>query len=353
MKLPVKAGPLKLENGTIYFVREQDPLTGEYTGLVKIGLVKGDRSPYKRLGEHQTGNPRKLFFNEDHFVQTPAVEFVESQLHGRFASKRVSGEWFQLLSKNEVEDAVQVCRTLATEMESFIAEFEHAASFRMKESSQIKKVPNDDDLEYANQWFNANEITVKATKIMNLISSEIKWHFQEFGSKAVEGVATIISVEQEPEFSTALFKKKHAKLWEELCDKVPQTWNPKFELLFTGELSVETVQELNELSELGERFETAKENRDVFELNEIDLTARQILAPAEWTKSVAEAKLQISCGLNEGIKDVCEWIRKVQYRRKFRRDWLFERHPEIYEKYIVPKPPKTSVVRLPFASELK
>ena len=258
MKQIDKVGLMKLENGTIYFVREQDPVTREYTGLVKIGLVRGDRSPYKRLGEHQTGNPRKLFFNEEHFVQTPAVEFVESQLHGRFASKRISGEWFRLTSIREVEDAVQVCRQLATEMKSFIGEFEHAESFRMKESYKNKKIPTGEDLAFANQWFNANSITVKANEIVDLISAEIKWHFQEFGSKAVEGIANVISVEQEPDFSVSLFKKKYAKLWEELCDKVPQKWNPKFELSFTGAFSAETDQTLQELSELGEQFESAR-----------------------------------------------------------------------------------------------
>lgn len=349
----MKAGPLKLENGTIYFVREQDPVTRKYTGLVKIGLVQGDRSPYKRLREHQTGNPRKLLFNEEHFVQTPAVKFVESQLHGRFAAKRVSGEWFQLPSNNEVEEAVQVCRGLATEMMAFLNEFEHADSFRMQFSSGDEKMPNEDDLAFANQLFNANQIVAKATEIIDLISAEIKWHFQEFGLDAVKGVAKVISVEQEPDFSVALFKKEHKKLWEELCEEYPQPWNPKFELTFSGELCAETALGLEELLDLGKRFEIARENKDLFELNEIDLVVRQILAPAEWSKAVAEVKLQISCGLNDGIKDVCEWIRKVQSRRKFRKDWLFEKHPEIYAQFIVPKPPKTSVIRLPFAGEMK
>jgi Meiotically Up-regulated Gene 113 (MUG113) protein len=57
------------------------------TGPVKIGTSK---SPARRTGELQTGNPRELILR--HVI--PGDRDVEEQLHDRFKAARIRGEWF-------------------------------------------------------------------------------------------------------------------------------------------------------------------------------------------------------------------------------------------------------------------
>jgi len=109
---------MNLKLGELYFVREQDPLTREISGYVKIGLVKenGGRTSESRLEEHQTGNPRDLIIHA--VVTTAAIIAVETTMHGIYAPKRVNGEWFQLANR-ELAGAVEAAQGLAEEVATF------------------------------------------------------------------------------------------------------------------------------------------------------------------------------------------------------------------------------------------
>lgn len=67
----------------VYFIQSGD------AGNIKIGTTSGD--PRLRLGSLQTGNPEKLRL----LVAVPGGVRVEHSLHARFASARVTGEWFE------------------------------------------------------------------------------------------------------------------------------------------------------------------------------------------------------------------------------------------------------------------
>lgn len=115
---------MSLEPGEIYFVRE---LAGSGFGpYVKIGLVaKSDhRSSFERLKEHQTGNPRALRIDESQIVKTDAVSIVEAQLHKIFAPKRVSGEWFNFPSEQDVFQAISEAQRLSTEIAELVPIFQ-------------------------------------------------------------------------------------------------------------------------------------------------------------------------------------------------------------------------------------
>jgi hypothetical protein len=53
---------MKLTSGHLYFINEQDVITGAHSTYYKIGIVRSsdERDSKNRLLEHQTGNPRKL-----------------------------------------------------------------------------------------------------------------------------------------------------------------------------------------------------------------------------------------------------------------------------------------------------
>ncbi len=54
---------MKLASGELYFAGEKDPLDGNLTPLVKIGIVREreGRTFRDRLAEHQTGNLHEGF----------------------------------------------------------------------------------------------------------------------------------------------------------------------------------------------------------------------------------------------------------------------------------------------------
>lgn len=107
---------LEVTAGEIYFIGETDVRSGTETEYRKIGLVKdnGKDRVSDRVGEHQTGNPRRLFLIQA--VKTACVSTVENRLHRAHAAKQVSGEWF-VLDHSLTDNAISMCRSLAREVE--------------------------------------------------------------------------------------------------------------------------------------------------------------------------------------------------------------------------------------------
>lgn len=93
---PNQGGKIK---AYVYFISD-----GEY---IKIGKANSIKNRIKSL---QTGNARKLFVK---FILPCEGEFVakllEGELHEYYASKRLEGEWFDIM--NEVDDTVLRCFT--------------------------------------------------------------------------------------------------------------------------------------------------------------------------------------------------------------------------------------------------
>ncbi|MEW2402162.1 GIY-YIG nuclease family protein [Streptomyces sp. NPDC046862] len=78
----------------------------EGSPLVKIGYTSG--TPLKRLASLQTGQPMTLSL-----LWSVPVD-IEDDLHERFASYRVRGEWFDL---TPLGDAVEVVQSAAQQMQ--------------------------------------------------------------------------------------------------------------------------------------------------------------------------------------------------------------------------------------------
>lgn len=72
--------------GKIYLIGIPDE------GRYKIGWTKG--SIQKRIIPLQTGNPKKIevihLFETEHYLR------LERWMHGKYSSKRMEGEWFNL-----------------------------------------------------------------------------------------------------------------------------------------------------------------------------------------------------------------------------------------------------------------
>ena len=77
--------PSKSKGAYIYLIKNKD------TGHMKIGIAKDIKQRLKAL---QTGSVSELEVLSLIYSETPYT--LEKNLHNRFASKRLRGEWFNL-----------------------------------------------------------------------------------------------------------------------------------------------------------------------------------------------------------------------------------------------------------------
>ena len=72
--------------GYIYFIEAVG------TPYTKIGLTS--KNPFLRINQLQTGCPHELRMSACYWV--PDIQTAEKKVHGRFATYRKRGEWFDL-----------------------------------------------------------------------------------------------------------------------------------------------------------------------------------------------------------------------------------------------------------------
>ncbi len=340
---------MKLVPGTIYFVRESDSKTSGHSDLVKIGLVEGKRSPFERLREHQTGNPRKLLFDESQFVWTDAVAFVEAQLHSKFAKLRVSGEWFQFQSEKEIEEAVSSAREFA----------EKAASINplmVRAEELFWKLSEGEILASTAQSRALGEDCVRADHLGGLLETqmaEVRKAMlsiaEEDGEEAIKEFYRTIEYTKAPAFSATLLKSKFGQeMYDAYVYQEPK-WNPKFEVISPLVENDDFNKMLETISSVQAKVSDARSSHDVFGLNELDLEIRTLLAPQEWNQVYAETHLKDLCGASPGIEGVCNWVRQESLGNKqIDKGRLFAEKPDVFEASVAPGAKVTSKIRMPF-----
>jgi hypothetical protein len=80
--------------------------------LYKIGITK--REVKDRLKELKTGNAADL--NIINIFESKWASKIESNLHGRFILKNISGEWFDM-SEEDVKSFTEICKMLHNNFE--------------------------------------------------------------------------------------------------------------------------------------------------------------------------------------------------------------------------------------------
>lgn len=340
---------MKLVPGTIYFVREIDSKVPGFSDLVKIGLVEGDRSPFERLREHQTGNPRKLLFDESQFVRTDAVAFVESQLHSKFAKQRVSGEWFQFQSEQEIAEAVSAAREFADKAAAVKSLLKRAEELYWQVSVGGALAATEEAVEFGETHVRASQLISLLEAQMTEIKKAMFTVAAEAGQDSIQEFYKVIKYTREPKFSPVLLKDKFGvQMYNEYAFQEPQ-WAPKFEVLSPLVESTDYLNSVQGVTDLAQRVSVARTERDVYMLNELDLEIRTLLAPRLWQVLFAEAQLKVLCGVSPGIEGVCKWERKESLgNKKLDAGRLFEEKPEVYEACVAPGKVVSSRVRLPF-----
>jgi hypothetical protein len=321
---------MDLDAGEIYFIREQ--IGDSYSEYTKIGLVreKTGRTSLDRAKEHQTGNPRSLVPVK--VIPTVFVYETETALHREFAHRRLlPGEWFRL-DDNELCLAISRCEELATKNRLYIPLYEQAEA--------LAQVPSTTQLlpasEEAQRWQYEHCLAESA---LDIIAKSLKQYKAFLVDMKARGIAVndYINVTESAGRHT-LDKKRFGELYAELIEQFTTTsvtLKGKFTVVPITDESLASDHRLASIVSATLDLDTAVHRADASEnalsqMHERYLTLIGLQPALTKDCSIAEVNLQVLCGENAGIEDVCTWPRSEE--RAIEIDWkaIKALHPAEY-----------------------
>lgn len=332
--------------GELYIIGERDPKSGRDTPFVKIGIVRENdrRSTDARIKEHQTGNPRLLHIHK--VLRTPAVERVETTIHGRFAPHRISGEWFHV-DEDRLGEVISEATSLAKRVKrkaELILEAE-ALKAKLSTSAAIEKTRTTESLH--RKYWEAAVIEKRCDELAESARTLLLMA-RESGHE----VDCFISVTERNGlvwFDEEGFRSAHPRVWARY---VVETERIKQRFLVSKwrqfELDPEALRpDLAEISEEIRKIVSIKSPKfaSYARLHARYLDVLSVQAPVELERELIEVELKASCGSAAGINDVCTWKRELVVSEKFDVGQFRNDHPEKYDRHLVTKP-STTVLRL-------
>lgn len=327
--------PMSEASGEIYFIGETDYLTKERTSFYKIGLVREaeGRDSESRLLEHQTGNPRTLSI--ECTIKTPLVDYIESLLHGLYASNRVEGEWFHL-DATELAAAKSSAENMAAEAEVALPIWIAAAELTLQTSSPDKISPDDAVKQIYLEFLKADSAVKKFKALDASIKKIVKEAFN--AGEEIEQVGRNIEVATE-KLDQEKFKESYPDLFasfQKVSEKFAQRFvpspaknQPELTAFLEGTLTPLTVP-------IEAAIEAVRAGASpMASLNQTKLNLLAHLAKFDWDAENAKRKLQVFCGTAAGIEGICTWNRAMKEASKLDEDRLKAAHPEEYQSCVV------------------
>jgi hypothetical protein len=328
------------QDGEIYFIREMEYPSGKPSAFVKVGLVryKENRDSFGRLTEHQTGNPRRLSLKPEHIVKTQAVDMVEAQLHRRFATKRIVGEWFEFQTDADIDVAVAEANNLAKEVAEMMPLFKKSMELDQEPSNGKVRPAKDGEKELL-----ATLVVARKQKtVCEAVAKELKAILEKAYSEgaditvAARNSVTVFS----PRFLVDEFKEENEVLWEKYLVDV-QTWKHTFS---PGARAKELGSDFDaQIEQIRTILESVKTSGNFSDLVEVNLVITNLKGIADWDAKVSEAKLKIATDVFEGIEDVCTWKREWESKKEFDSTTFAAENPELAKKYVSTPAPKATL----------
>jgi hypothetical protein len=319
------------KSGEIYFVREK--ADHGYSPHVKIGLVHAPRVSLDRLPEHQTGNPRILHIDKNQVVKTDAVDRVEAQLHKIFAPKRVSGEWFELPSDADLDEAISQAKELAKEVSLLVPIFNTADELAQMASTEEVIPASDEATKLSSEIAKARGELAVCTQLESSIADKLR-EALEADKGVVKGAAKVVTVNHKPKFMVDAFRDENPELFEKYLENVStwsQSFRPKAKKFERGSLDRDFLDEIERIEAL---IEAVGSVEDAYLLNEPQLFVTNLQALSSWNEQISLAKLKVLCGTNAGIENICTWTRKnAEPKSVFNEDKFAADNPELYFDY--------------------
>lgn len=331
------------KGGELYLIGEVDLRTGQDLPFIKIGIVRDNdsRSTEQRIKEHQTGNPRLL---KTHWVvRTPIVERIETALHGWFAPKRVSGEWFHL-EPSELSEVHRTTETLASEAKKSEEQLALAESFKDVISKEAALTASQEAISLHRRLGSLKANLSACDKAIK----ELKAFFDSLhrGGKDVSGFHIVVERSAAPDFDEVGFQEKHPRLWQKYL-QTKQRPNQRFVLTdlnsFKKEPSIITPDIVAITTAIGHAITVdSPDNSDLSNVHGLFLELLAVQAPLDWESELIEAEIKTLCGDASGIEGVCTWTRTMSEVTAFDKTSFKNDHPEKWEQFTTAKPGGTS-----------
>ena len=331
---------IKLTPGNLYFIRDEDYLTGEVGKYIKIGIVTKSRTTEKRMKEHQTGNPRGIYPVHE-LKDVPFVERLETHIHYEHNEKWITGEWF-LMDKKEAKAVYERAKALKKEQLA-IQKTVYKALEKLivtKSNGKIKRASK-----------SAKDLETKLLNLkteLNILAAQIEiskhTFYKEMGANgAIEGVVRIKYTPPGLTFDEAAFKKAHPKIYKKYTVKKSDQWDTKFVLSNVKDVSLAkinptlnaTKKALNKLTFTHEQLSKTKKRTKKLEKMHIEHLA--LLRKAKlysFEYEMIKYELQNLVGAYEGIEGICTWPRsKHKAADAFDTKKFKDTEPELYERF--------------------
>ena len=326
-------------NGSLYFLRDKDYLTGDMGRYVKIGIVRKDKSTEKRIKEHQTGNPRDII--DVHTITgVPFVEKLETLIHYRFNEKWITGEWFDLDDK-ELKEVVKEATRMRDEQRLFESVILKTEKLSAVESNGITRPPTAAEenlrVEYITKLKRAKEIEahllLKRAEFCKLLGTK-------YG--VIKGVLDMIFTTDSLTFDAKAFKSAHPTLHDAyLKTETEEKIKEDFEII--GEKDAALSKWNKRLEDRKkkipkEHFDRSQENsvltrtKKIESLHSDHLALQKELTLLQWQLELIKYQLKAAVDKNENIEGVCRWKRTTTAvtTTKFDEETFKKDHPAIY-----------------------
>ncbi len=331
---------MKLDDGHVYILNDVDDITGK-SDYYKIGMVSKERTVEDRIQrDHQVGNPRLIV--DIHSFHSDAPFFVERHLHKHFAGFRVRREWFRLTDKQladvkkEAADYDSVIGPMVANARAFSLATSNGNTISLDATNEtrIKQISS----ELKKLSYRIYEIDYKTNIIKEFLKLETAKH-----KGGIEGITKVtVKGAGSPSFKATKFRDSspaNKAIYDSFCTKKSISGPFKLEDVDT---KAKTFPKLHEDEKAAKAKYTAdKATNDNVVDGAVSRTKALVDKHTEYLDLVMEKEevnveitlreLEIKklCGFNDGIDDICKWVRKEKFA--FDATAFKNKHPEIVE----------------------
>ena len=332
--------PITVKSGYIYFLREQDVLSGDTFDYVKIGKTDGDRPVSERIDDHQTGNPRRILDHES--FQVSSIDTVETHLHHLFAEYRILGEWFHM-NESTLKTAIKEGKRIDKEVSSHVGALEAAVEANKEVSSEPEREATKEEQALLEEAIRVGEALNRLKARQDCLEWELRASMG--AAMGIDGILTVTKVKSLPKFDEKGLQEKEPAIYQSflvedsslkrpfsLATKTRSATKLEPELgAKKKEFKAQAVEELEGLDKpLGKR--TAQ----LASLHEEYLKTMGEISQATIQKQLLEAQIKAACALAIGIEGVCKWSRSIETKMKFDRKSFEQKHPDLLKEYMLP-----------------
>jgi len=324
---------MDLVSGELYFIGEYDPQIKSNTSYYKIGIVKkDDRTSDLRLKEHQTGNPRRLWVHT--VIDSPAVEALETLLHGLYSKVGVGGEWYEFTAL-ELEDCIDHAKSLVKELEENVQALDEARTWQDLVSNGRSAEPSKEILRWHEKYLEAKFVEKKCKELNKFYSEFLR--IARLNDAPTGNLAEFSSRETRI-FDVKNFALDNAEIYEKFLVQTAKL-SGSFRATFPKSYEPKNIEFAPNFIEFFEKFKNAipRDISDSWSNEELDDLFRESQASAKlagWYLEIASAQIKNYCRDNDEIKGICKWSRTIKQSEKFDEKKFKENYPELFEKYL-------------------